>query len=551
MAVTVTNQQPTELPSCFVTPLANVFDPIQSVTDNIVTPLFAPLVPNSPVTVDIDGTPISAADITSYIFNCMGDNVDPMAEAEVKEIFTKMLAYYDTSLNVKDVYAVQAGKKMNMILPSPKVIYTPTDIIDASKQFISGNLQKDAFFANFAFYSRADALGYYFANNAAFEEFKNWFANELQNISSMLTAETQKLCTDFQAMKLHNLVEGLVLRDDESQNNDPYSFARVLTFYLMFYEQTIKQNNAPVYIAGSMPFSFSELICPKIVLLVNVEKHAHAHPNDIKKEWDIINASIRMKPKVLSNKSISKLTSIQRMANKLKQAGFASKSAEMYKSANFRFRKTPPTAVDLAKYVSKIFKKASNVLTSENAVKGKKPTFNRPNRREPDNPDRQGVGSTTIYKPDLHLYIDCSGSISERDYQDAIKACIKLAKKLDINLYFNSFSHYMSQTTRLKLKGKTEKQIYKEFQKVPKVGGGTDYEQIWHYINRSPKLQKEISVVISDFEYWAPNHYVKHPRFLFYAPISTSYWEGITNAAESFAKSMLDICPDIRKHMLL
>ena len=109
----------------------------------------------------------------------------------------------------------------------------------------------------------------------------------------------------------------------------------------------------------------------------------------------------------------------------------------------------------------------------------------------------------------------------------------------------------MSQTTRLKLKGKTEKQIYKEFQKVPKVGGGTDYEQIWHYINRSPKLQKEISVVISDFEYWAPNHYVKHPRFLFYAPISTSYWEGITNAAESFAKSMLDICPDIRKHMLL
>lgn len=551
MVVNVNNQQPSEMKSCFMTPLANAFDPFQIVEDNIITPLFSPLVPNSPVTVDIDGNNVTAGDITAAIFNCMGDHVDPAAEQSVKEIFSKMLAYYDTSLNVKDVYAVQAGKKMNMILPSPKVIYTPTDVIDASKQFISGNLTKDSFFANLAFYSRTEALGYYFANNAAFEEFKNWFASELTNISSMLSPDTQKLCTDFQAMKLHNLVEGMVLRDDESQNNDPYSFARVLPFYLSLYENNMRTNNLPVYLAGSLPFSFSELVCPKVLLLVNVEKHAHAHPNDIKKEWDIVNASISMRPKVLSNKAISKLTAVQRMASKLKQAGFASKSAEMNKSANFRFRKTPPTSVDLAKYVIQIFKKTANVLTSENAVKGKKPTFNRPNRREPDNPDRQGVGSTTIYKPDLHLYIDCSGSISERDYQDAIKACIKLAKKLDINLYFNSFSHYMSQTTRLSLKGKTEKQIYREFQKVPKVGGGTDYEQIWHFINKSPKLQKEISIVISDFEYWAPNHYVKHPRFLFYAPISTSYWEGITRAAEGFAKSMLDICPDIRKHILM
>jgi hypothetical protein len=259
----------------------------------------------------------------------------------------------------------------------------------------------------------------------------------------------------------------------------------------------MRTNNLPVYLAGSLPFSFSELVCPKVLLLVNVEKHAHAHPNDIKKEWDIVNASISMRPKVLSNKAISKLTAVQRMASKLKQAGFASKSAEMNKSANFRFRKTPPTSVDLAKYVIQIFKKTANVLTSENAVKGKKPTFNRPNRREPDNPDRQGVGSTTIYKPDLHLYIDCSGSISERDYQDAIKACIKLAKKLDINLYFNSFSHYMSQTTRLSLKGKTEKQIYREFQKVPKVGGGTDYEQIWHFINKEINHIRSVMVSIN------------------------------------------------------
>ena len=56
---------------------------------------------------------------------------------------------------------------------------------------------------------------------------------------------------------------------------------------------------------------------------------------------------------------------------------------------------------------------------------------------------------------------------------------------------------------------------------------------------------------ISDFEYDAPNHYVKHPRFLYYAPISASNWQWIIKFATSFAKSMLNICPNIRKHILM
>ena len=122
---------------------------------------------------------------------------------------------------------------------------------------------------------------------------------------------------------------------------------------------------------------------------------------------------------------------------------------------------------------------------------------------------------------------------------------------MNVNFYFNSFSHYMSQTTKLRLKDRSLNDIYKEFRKIPKVSGGTDYEQIWHYINRSQKFSKEVSVVISDFKYTAPNHYVKHPRFLYYAPISTSSWKYITVAAENFTKSMLTICPNIRKHILM
>jgi predicted metal-dependent peptidase len=155
------------------------------------------------------------------------------------------------------------------------------------------------------------------------------------------------------------------------------------------------------------------------------------------------------------------------------------------------------------------------------------------------------------YRPDLHIYLDCSGSISERDYQDAIKSCIRLAKKMNVNFYFNSFSHYMSQTTKLQCKDKSISQIYKEFRKIPKVGGGTDYEQIWHYINQSARRKKEMSVIITDMEYTAPNHYVEHPRFCYYAPISSSSWSQVCICAEHFIKSMQSICPDIRKHCLM
>ena len=132
-------------------------------------------------------------------------------------------------------------------------------------------------------------------------------------------------------------------------------------------------------------------------------------------------------------------------------------------------------------------------------------------------------------------------------------SCIKLSSKMGINFYINSFSHTMSTSTKLTIAGRSPKQIYKAFTTIPKVSGGTDYEQIWHYINRSAKLRKEVSIVITDYEWTAPNHYVKHPANLFYAPISANAysWRTITNNAERFMKSMLSLDPQIRKKILM
>ncbi len=551
MAIVTTNQKPTELNSLYTGSVVNIFDPYTVVKDEIVKHLFQPLIPGQPVTIEENGTPLTEDDITQLLFDCSTDAVVPQAEDRMKEILQQTLTYYAKDLNVQNVYAVQAGLKEHLPLPTSRCKYQPTDVIDASKQLMSGQLSRSAFFATVAFYTRVDTFGYYFVNDAAWTEFQAWMTNEVQQLGAVIPADTIKLCQDLQNIRLNQLTQSFVLRDDDTQNNDPYSFARIFPFYLMMYEKINDQNGKPAYLAGHMPFSFAENFCPRSIVIMNVEKHAHAHPAEIQNEWNIVQKALQLRPKVLGNNKIQSLTSVARMATKIAASGAMRHSSQMMKSAQIRFRKTPLTITDLYSYIMKIYKHAAFVQTSENATKCYKYTYQRPSRRDPDNPDRMGKTTGWKYKPDLHVYLDCSGSISERQYQDAIKACIKLAKKMNVNFYFNSFSHIMSQTTKLKLKDRSVAEIYKEFRKIPKVGGGTDYEQIWHYINRSQRFSKEVSIVISDFEYTAPNHYVKHPRFLYYAPISTSNWAIIRQEATEFAKSMLGICPTIRKHILM
>lgn len=551
MAIVTTNQKPTELNSLYTGSVVNTFDPYAVVKDEIVKHLFQPLIPGQLVTIEENGTPLTEDDITQLLFDCSTDAVVPQAEDRMKEILQQTLTYYAKDLTVQSVYAVQAGLKEHLPLPTSRCKYLPTDVIDASKQLMSGQLSRDAFFATVAFYTRVDTFGYYFVNDTAWSEFQKWMLGEVQALGSVIPTDTIKLCQDLQNIRLNQLTQSFVLRDDDTQNNDPYSFARIFPFYLMMYEKINDQNGKPIYMGGHMPFSFAENFCPRSIVVMNVEKHAHAHPAEIQNEWNIVQKALQLRPKVLGNNKIQSLTSVARMATKIAASGAMRHSSQMMKSAQIRFRKTPLTITDLYSYIMKIYKHAAFVQTSENATKCYKYTYQRPSRRDPDNPDRMGKTTGWKYKPDLHVYLDCSGSISERQYQDAIKACIKLAKKMNVNFYFNSFSHIMSQTTKLKLKDRSVAEIYKEFRKIPKVGGGTDYEQIWHYINRSQKFSKEVSIVISDFEYTAPNHYVKHPRFLYYAPISTSNWNIIKDEATEFAKSMLGICPNIRKHILM
>lgn len=548
----VTNQKPVELSPVYDAVITGQFDPVEYLKQTVVRPLMNPLSPSAPVQFTANGGALDEDDLTQYVLNCLGAALDASAEAVAKELFHKTLVYFDkaSDLSVQDLFAIQSGVKEQLPAPTAQVVYTPaTDVIPACREFLAGICTYDKMFASLDFYARPQMLGFYFANAQEFDNFKAWLTTELQTLGAAFPQNTNKLFADFQALNLNGLTESLILRNDDGENNDPCSFARALIALLMKYA---KQTSPALY--GVLPFQLGELYCPKAIVFVNIERHSRATAKQVADEWQIINQSQQMNIKVVSANKLNKLTGTIRAMKKISSGAVSAAMQQggggIRRAARTKFRKTAPTQTDLVRIIKRVVKKMATVAKSENSYKSMKMSFARPNRRDPDNFNLMGKLVSTKYKPDIHIYLDTSGSISERNYQDAIKALIIMARKMNVNLYFNSFSHCLSQCSHLRTKDRSLKEVYAAFQKIPKVDGGTDYEQIWHYINASAKRRRELSIIMTDFEWTAPNKYVKHPKNLFYIPVSHVDWSGLTYWAEQFVKSMAHIDPNCRARLL-
>lgn len=550
----IVNQKPVVLAPKYTDQIKKDLDVKDLLKQAVVNPLFTPLIPNQPVTMTANGTSYDADSIADLMSRCCGDVLDVMAEQSVKTILGQTMVNYNpnTNLGVIEMFPVQSGTAAK--LPEPdgsSVIYTPaTDVIPMARQFLAGTGSYDSFFASLAYYARPETLGFYFVNELAFDSFIQWFTQQMSMLSTVLTPDVNKLASDFMQLKLPGLTESLILRNTDGESDEPLSFARLIINLLMQYT-----NVAGPAEYGILPFNLRELVYPHTIVFVNVERHSRATAKQVSDEWKIINNALQNKnrPKMISNNSLRRLTAVQRSLQRIASmaANAATNQGAMAaRAANFRFSKNRPTIVDTTRTIRKILSKMTVQGMTMNVYKSSKPSFAKPNRRDPDDYNKQGKVVSTKYQPDIHLYIDTSGSISERDYEDAVKACIAMAKKLNINMYFNSFSHVMSQTTRLHLEGKSKAAIYKEFQKVPKVNGGTDYEQIWNFINRSKKRVRELSIIISDFQWTARSAYVRHPKNLYYIPCSTLSWDDIVRDADSFCKSAVHNDPGIRARIL-
>ena len=559
MTITVTNQKPAVLDALHTISCTGDYDPMPAIQKVLVDTLLEPLNPSAPASiVDGSGHDITG-DVLDIVMRCLGETMDPAAEKNAKALLGQTMVSYDqgTPLPVGELFAVQAGQQNKWPAPSARVLYSAqNDVIPAAKGLLAGSADESAFFASVAYTYHPNTLGFWFQSSAAFDGFKIWLNQQVQTMAgaNAMPADTLRLLNDFANLSLKGLTESLLLRKDDSDGNDEFSFARLVIRMLMTYvdqQRKAASTGAAALDTGIMPFTVGELFCPRSLVLVNVEAHARATAAKVTGEWNLINQSLASPVKVVSNAALSKLTSLPRAAARAAAMGARQQPGQPgSRSAQVKFRKAPPTKLDLFKDITRVLKRMGKVNKSQNVYRTTKTTFLKANRRNPDDFNKPGRITSVQYMPDLHVFIDTSGSISEENYQEAVLMLIRIAKKLNVNLYFNSFSHMLSQETLLKVENKSTRQIWQEFRKVPKVTGGTEFKQVWDYINASPVRKRRLSLMITDFEWSPPSRREEHPPNLYYAPCSAMDWKYMVRSAEAYANGMQHIDPSIRQKLL-
>lgn len=550
----VANQMVSKIEPRFTDDVAVDFDDsrLHEAIKEIIAPIYTPLQAQYPVEISDDkGNVLSETEVQDEIIKVLDVNHNPDAEDNINSLWRSTLGSFKGGLAAAEVFVAQANGKAKCIHPSPSVIYVPQDLKDACVKYITDpNRDPDNLIVNAAFCMNEPCVMVHFLSKFVFQEYKDYVAQVVAAMLPNLSADTASKFQDFGKMTI-GLIEGLILRQNDGDALEAYSFARVLMRATLDFCATNPN-------AGIIAPYLDELIVPRNLVFLDVDQISKSKQAQLNKAFNNVKDGIKSAYKPISLSKISKLSTaavskarISQMMRNHQQMMANQQNAE--KRGIFKFRKVAMTKTDLSKAITKIVKKETNVSASENYAKNIKGSFMRPNRRDPDNYNLQGKSISMQYKPDIHIYLDTSGSISEDNYKEAILTLITLAMKMGVNLYFNSFSHIISQKTLLKTRGKSVQGCYLEFQKVPKVTGGTDYLQVWNYIMRSPKRMKEISLIITDFEYWPPSRRVDYPPKLYYAPIATSkrYWDGMVQAAAEFCKGMYHIDHNIRKHILM
>lgn len=545
-------------PYAYIAPFTGDCDPLATLDTAITQTIFEPLTPGGNVNLTIDGHDVDSDGVNDLLLRAVGEVLDANAQATMGAIFEQSLVRWIPSASspVDEAFITQAAARCKLPDPSKALYTTQSDVMPTAKDVLVGNAGTDLLLVSLGWTFHPHTVGFWFRTDDEFDSFKMWLRGELTQISSNITPANKRMFQQFDKIDLGGLTESLILRANDSQALDEYSFPRILMWALSTWThmQQANQTGAPET-CGILPFSIAELALPRTLVLVNVEAHARASMRKINAEWDIIMKSLHNPIKLVTPGQLSKLTALARAQQKASaQAANSLNNAQHQtgRSGRIVFRKRPTRPIDIYKSVMRILTRMSKVNQSLNAIRNVGTSFVRANRRQPNDPNKPGKVVSRKYMPDIHIYLDTSGSISEENYEDTIKMLIAFAQKMGVDLYFTSFSHVMATPVRLRIKNRSLIQVWKQFAAVPKVSGGTDYEQIYKFINENPPLKRRLNLVITDFEWWPGSYHIDVPENLYYVPISVpdNWYEALRQSAMSFTRSMKTIDPTTESRIL-
>ena len=556
----ITNHKPSQLEPTVVPAFVNqnpqsdeIFETFQN---DVFTQLDQPLRQGLDPQYVFDGQPEDKDSISeTFVTELFLDEGESERSVKLRDFLAQTLLHYQPNFETIDaLLMVQNATAENLPLPivqgARSIVYTvATDVIPVAKQYLAGQVSFNYWATSFGFTFRVPALVVSMDTPDVYKEFQQYVQTTVAPFQSQLPIDANMALQEFYKTTLNDLAEGFRIRAKVGDNNQDYSFARILHTCVM---QFVAQNGQ----ADIIPTSLKEIIHPTTIMFLNVEKHAHSNNRDINKTW---NSAMNMsKAKLIGLNKIKKLSEEEQL-DAMRQRSNVRRSALMNKAKDpaSRKKRAKPfgkqlkTSKQLTKEIVRILSKMKKVRMSNNVIKTRKTTFNKPNRRDPDNYDKPGIIYSHQYVPDIHVYLDTSGSISERNYKEACMAIIQLAQTLKTKLYLNSFSHVLSQPALVDIGTCSKETAWKRLQNIPKVSGGTDFDLVWDYIHQSPQRKQELAIMITDFEYTPSNSYTRPlPQNLFYVPCGGFDIDKLRRNATYFVNSTRRLDANLRHKII-
>lgn len=594
MAIKLRNQRPAELYSepFDILPEIDPMKPIVEYTEDIenhidtkyIESMFNPINNTQPVVIEDvtknGNTPIDKGALFSSIMHLWtSDTIDVTLQDQVVDIYRQGMMYHSPNdWYFEEQLGVEALTRINSPLPSQTasriVKYgATTDVIPAAKNLLA-NGDADAttnWFANMVGYVHNRPFNDYILLTVESADVFNDYKQQVRNFIQMWQAQTTintdvvNLLSDFDKIDLTNdLSAGIFLPNGGGKSQveqEALSFTRIVMYTLANYE---KANNGKI---TAQPINMQQIYTPENIIIINLENYAHAKGSDIKKDWDDLEKAMNTKTKLnfVSNKRLMTAKAVVRSTRNGPRVSSSQNQSGIERTRIKRFSGKPIPAKYMLNMMKMVIESQITKQVTQNTYTTTKTSYMRPNRRKPDDMNLPGKITTTRYRPDIHIYIDTSGSISESQYRDAVTNIIMLSKRIDCNLYISSFSHIISQTSLLMTKDRSTQNIYAQFLSVPKVSGGTDFEQVWKKIDMIDAVNKrnykshQINFVITDFGYSLSSGHkwnteqasLKHT---YYVPISVDRhtWKYITQYGTMFRKQMAKAGDyGIRRRMLM
>lgn len=475
---------------------------------------------------------------------------------QMNQLFNRSLKYSSNQLkyNFMKLNIYQTLHQLNLPEPSSTTFYTfKTDILPLAKRLISQDTWSDddyqqaiAMFGGLLLYNAIldQTQVILVRNEQVFADMVNWITTQ-PNIHTLDPSEAQNVTNLQHTNTFTDLFNTWIIPKNVESN----SFQRIINYNI--HEYIHNHLNDIMY----LPLQLRTIRQGTTFMFVNINDLSHASNNEFKHDLNnLMKDFAKLRPlnlnslhKVATAKKIAQSQSNSRQYTKQKQ------SLYQIKQQHIKFKHNRPlTHKEIARRIIKITNHHISQQQSDNLFKMQVKSFMRPNRRHPENSDYAGQIQRIQYHPDIHVYLDTSGSISEEEYSQNIKTLIVLAKKLNSNFYFTSFADTITQPVKLHLANRSVKQIYHELQRCPKVTGGTEYENVWSlidrldYQNQHQGRASQLNFIITDFMYnvsqdFMPNIQGASTRNTYYIPVDDpDYYEEIKNAATDFAQSLSD-----------